>query len=49
MPQLVALVLDHAGQVFFLTESFGIIATARITGVNRETVGKIAFQVGLQF
>jgi hypothetical protein len=29
-----------------LTEGLGIRATARITGVNRETVGKIALQVG---
>lgn len=29
-----------------LTEGLGIRATARITGVNRETVGKIAHQVG---
>jgi IS1 family transposase len=29
-----------------LTEGLGIRATARITGVNRETVGKLAFQVG---
>jgi IS1 family transposase len=29
-----------------LTEGLGIRATARITGVNRETVGKLALQVG---
>jgi IS1 family transposase len=29
-----------------LTEGLGIRATARITGVNRETVGKLAYQVG---
>jgi IS1 family transposase len=29
-----------------LTEGLGIRATARVTGVNRETVGKLAFQVG---
>jgi IS1 family transposase len=29
-----------------LTEGLGVRATARITGVNRETVGKIALQVG---
>ena len=29
-----------------LTEELGIRATARITGVNRETVGKLALQVG---
>jgi IS1 family transposase len=29
-----------------LTEGLGIRATARITGVNRETVGKVALQVG---
>ena len=29
-----------------LTEGLGIRATARVTGVNRETVGKIALQVG---
>ena len=29
-----------------LTEGLGIRATARITGVNRETVGNLAFQVG---
>ncbi len=29
-----------------LTEGFGIRATARITGVNRETVGKLAYDVG---
>lgn len=29
-----------------LTEGLGIRATARITGVNRETVGKLALQIG---
>jgi IS1 family transposase len=29
-----------------LTEGLGIRATARVTGVNRETVGKLAFHVG---
>jgi IS1 family transposase len=29
-----------------LTEGLGIRATARVTGVNRETVGKLALQVG---
>jgi IS1 family transposase len=29
-----------------LTEGLGIRATARITGVNRETVGKLAYDVG---
>src|SRR5271170_7578479 len=29
-----------------LTEGLGIRATARITGVNRETVGKLALHVG---
>jgi hypothetical protein len=29
-----------------LTEGVGIRATARLTGVNRETVGKLALQVG---
>ena len=29
-----------------LTEGLGIRATAQITGVNRETVGKLALQVG---
>jgi IS1 family transposase len=29
-----------------LTEGLGVRATARITGVNRETVGKLALQVG---
>src|ERR1700692_440914 len=29
-----------------LTEGLGIRATARITGVNRETVGKLALRVG---
>jgi IS1 family transposase len=29
-----------------LTEGLGIRATARLTGVNRETVGKLALQVG---
>jgi IS1 family transposase len=29
-----------------LTEGLGIRAVARITGVNRETVGKLAYQVG---
>ena len=29
-----------------MTEGLGIRATARITGVNRETVGKLALQVG---
>jgi len=29
-----------------LTEGLGIRATARIAGVNRETVGKLALQVG---
>src|SRR5580704_18108429 len=29
-----------------LTEGLGIRATARITGVNRETVGKLAMRVG---
>jgi IS1 family transposase len=29
-----------------LTEGLGIRATARVTGVNRETVGKLAYQVG---
>lgn len=29
-----------------LTEGLGVRATARITGVNRETVGKIALQIG---
>jgi IS1 family transposase len=29
-----------------LTEGMGIRATARLTGVNRETVGKLALQVG---
>lgn len=29
-----------------LTEGLGIRATARVTGVNRETVGKLALQIG---
>jgi hypothetical protein len=29
-----------------LTEGVGVRATARLAGVNRETVGKLAFQVG---
>ena len=29
-----------------LTEGLGIRATARITGVNRETVGTLALRVG---
>jgi hypothetical protein len=29
-----------------LTEGVGVRATARLTGVNRETVGKLALQVG---
>jgi hypothetical protein len=29
-----------------LTEGLGIRATARIVGVNRETVGKLALQIG---
>src|SRR6266852_9822156 len=29
-----------------LTEGVGVRATARLTGVNRETVGKLALQIG---
>jgi len=29
-----------------LTEGVGIRATARLTGINRETVGKLALQIG---
>src|SRR3984957_4541889 len=42
-------ILSRAKQievVSALTEGLGIRATARITGVNRETVGKIALHVG---
>jgi hypothetical protein len=39
-------ILKQAEVASALTEGLGIRATARITGANRETVGKIILQVG---